>query len=154
MPSALVVAVVATPVATFMMETVALGIAAWDSSVTVPERVAPTVCECAGIDARNQTIKTTAGAHAASKFLDLDVPHMRFIISTSPLKTMVCPSFVDCAPNIVLFSNYVRCSDSTVGRLLPMPRHEHSRLDGLKFAEGLTEGPSEAAKKFPIPPHP
>src|ERR1700730_6151614 len=154
MPSALVVAVVATPVATFMMETVALGIAAWDSSAIVPERVAPTVCDCAGIDARNQTIKTMAGIQPASKSLDLDGPHMRFIISISPLRAMACPSFVDNVIYIVLFSNYRRCSDSTVGRLLRMPRHEHSRLDGLKFAEGSTEGPSEATKKFPIPPNP
>jgi hypothetical protein len=85
MPSPFVITVVVTPVATFVIETVAPGTDPPDSSVTVPERVPPTNCEYPGMETRNQSVSHKAGMRPAKTFSDIVRVLMMAIILISPL---------------------------------------------------------------------
>src|ERR1700680_3104958 len=90
MPCTLVSRFVVTPVATFVMEIVALKMAAPDSSLTVPERLPPTTCAYPGMDARNQSVNTTRGIQPTKKLSNLVRALMIFVILISPLTEVAC----------------------------------------------------------------
>src|ERR1700730_564461 len=85
MPCTLVATFVVTPVATFVIETVALGMAAPDSSVTVPERLPPTICAYPGMDARKQGGNTIRAIQPTKTLSNLVRAFMIFVILISPL---------------------------------------------------------------------
>src|ERR1700732_2832138 len=90
MPCALVVTFVVTPVDTFAMETAALGTAAPDSSVTVPERIPPTTCEYAGMEPANQSISTNI--QPTKKLSNLVGVLMMFMLLIPPSTDDACSS--------------------------------------------------------------
>src|SRR5260221_9041588 len=89
------------------MESVALGIAPCDSSVIVPERPAPTTCECAGIEANTKISNAMADMQRANEFPDLNGVLIFFIIFDLPseLSPPVQRRRKCCIP----FSKYGRC---------------------------------------------
>src|ERR1700693_3235065 len=107
MPCPLVVTFVVTPVARFEMETVASGMAAPDSSDTVPERLPPTTCEYTGMDPTNQSISTVAGIQPTKKLSNLVGVLMMFILLIPPFTDGACSSIPD-PKNRVALSYYFR----------------------------------------------
>jgi hypothetical protein len=73
-----------------MIETAALGIAAPDSSVTVPERLPPTTCEYKGVDARNQSVNTIA-----------DIQPTR--TSSNLARVLIIPMLISPPPNVCVW---------------------------------------------------
>src|ERR1700674_5972743 len=71
MPCAFVVIVVVTSVAIFLRETFALGMAAAEMSVTLPEMVPPTTCPCRGLEKRTLSSSARTAAKQTADFIKL-----------------------------------------------------------------------------------
>src|ERR1700680_1632025 len=106
MPCPWVVTFVVTPVATFEMDTVASGMAAPDSSDTVPERLPPTTCEYTGMDPTSQTISTIEGIQRTKKLSNLVGVLMLLILLIPPSTDGACSSIPSPKARVALSHNF------------------------------------------------